>query len=68
LYMPYREVRALLAERTRQSVGTARPRIELWGIAILPHLPRAKYQAPTRFEEQVANLRHVRSGPELCKG
>ena len=33
LYMPYREVRALLAERTRTAVGTARPGLELQGLA-----------------------------------
>jgi len=33
LYMPYRDVRALLAERTRQSVGTAPPGLELRGLA-----------------------------------
>jgi len=33
LYMPYREMRALLAERTRSSVGTARPGLELRGRA-----------------------------------
>ncbi len=33
LYMPYRDVRALLAERTRTAVGTARPGLELRGLA-----------------------------------
>ena len=33
LYTPYRDVRALLAERTRQSVGTAPPGLELRGLA-----------------------------------
>ena len=33
LYMPYREVKALLAERTRLSVGTARSGLELRGLA-----------------------------------
>ena len=31
LYMPYREVKALLAERTRTAVGTAPPGLELRG-------------------------------------
>ena len=33
LYTPYRDVRALLAERTRTTVGTARPGLELRGLA-----------------------------------
>ena len=33
LYMPYRDVRALLAERTRTAVGTAPPGLELRGHA-----------------------------------
>ncbi|MYC62276.1 MAG: hypothetical protein F4X16_05505 [Caldilineaceae bacterium SB0661_bin_34] len=33
LYTPYRDVRALLAERTRTVVGTARPGLELRGRA-----------------------------------
>ena len=33
LYMPYRDVRALLAERTRTAVGTAPPGLELRGLA-----------------------------------
>ncbi|MCE2468836.1 MAG: hypothetical protein J4G06_12600, partial [Caldilineaceae bacterium] len=36
LSMPYRDVRALLAERTRLSVGTARPGLELRGRATMP--------------------------------
>ncbi len=52
LYMPYREVKALLAERTRTAVGTAPPGLELRGLQHRPHQPRAKYQEPTRFEEQ----------------
>ena len=36
LYMPYREVRALLAERTRTAVGTAPPGLELRGRATEP--------------------------------
>ena len=35
LYMPYREVRALLAERTRTAVGTAPPGLELQELATL---------------------------------
>ncbi len=53
LYMPYREVRALLAERTRTAVGTARPGLELRRLATPSHQPRAKYQESTWFEEQV---------------
>ena len=52
LYMPYREVRALLAERTRTVVGTARPGLGLRGHATPSHQPRAKYHEPARFEEQ----------------
>ena len=36
LYTPYRDVRALLAERTRTAVGTARPGLELRGPATAP--------------------------------
>ncbi len=36
LYMPYREVKALLAERTRTAVGTAPPGLELRGRATEP--------------------------------
>ncbi len=36
LYMPYRDVRALLAERTRTAVGTAPPGLELRGLATPP--------------------------------
>ena len=36
LYMPYREVKALLAERTRTAVGTAPPGLELRGHATEP--------------------------------
>ncbi len=36
LYMPYRDVRALLAERTRTAVGTAPPGLELRGRATEP--------------------------------
>jgi IS605 OrfB family transposase len=36
LYMPYREVKALLAERTRTAVGTASPGLELRGLATPP--------------------------------
>ncbi len=35
LYTPYRDVHALLAERTRTAVGTAPPGLELWGLATL---------------------------------
>ena len=35
LYMPYRDVRALLAERTRTGVGTAPPGLELPGLATM---------------------------------
>ena len=50
--VPYREVRALLAERTRTAVGTARPGLGLRGHATPSHQPRAKYHEPARFEEQ----------------
>ncbi len=36
LYMPYREVKDLLAERTRTTVGTAPPGLELRGPATMP--------------------------------
>ena len=36
LYMPHGEVKALLVERTRLSVGTARPGLELQGPATAP--------------------------------
>ncbi|MDE0670317.1 MAG: hypothetical protein OXH72_01040, partial [Caldilineaceae bacterium] len=45
LYMPYREVKALLAERTRQSVGTAPPGLELRGHATEP--PSTESELPT---------------------
>ena len=44
LYMPYREVKALLAERTRQSVGTAPPGLELRGRATEP--PSTESEVP----------------------
>ncbi len=36
LHMPYREVKALLAERTGTAVGIARPGLELQGHATAP--------------------------------
>ncbi|MXZ24318.1 MAG: transposase [Caldilineaceae bacterium SB0665_bin_21] len=44
LYTPYREVRALLAERTRPSVGTAPPGLELRGRAT--ELPSTESESP----------------------
>ncbi len=44
LYMPYREVKALLAERTRLSVGTAPPGLELRGRATRP--PSTESEVP----------------------
>ena len=44
LYMPYREVKALLAERTRLSVGTAPPGLELRGLATEP--PSTERESP----------------------
>ncbi|MDE0673221.1 MAG: zinc ribbon domain-containing protein, partial [Caldilineaceae bacterium] len=45
LYMPYREVKALLAERTRTTVGTAPPGLELRGHATEP--PSTESELPT---------------------
>ena len=44
LYMPYREVKALLAERTRTTVGTAPPGLELRGLAT--GLPSTESELP----------------------
>ena len=44
LYMPYREVKALLAERTRTAVGTAPPGLELRGCATEP--PSTESESP----------------------
>ena len=44
LYMPYRDVRALLAERTRTAVGTAPPGLELRGPATA--LPSTESELP----------------------
>ncbi|MCY4520588.1 MAG: zinc ribbon domain-containing protein, partial [Caldilineaceae bacterium] len=44
LYMPYREVKALLAEQTRLSVGTAPPGLELRGLATVP--PSTESEVP----------------------
>ncbi|MDE0671935.1 MAG: hypothetical protein OXH72_09365, partial [Caldilineaceae bacterium] len=49
LYMHYREVRVLLAERTRQSVGTARPGLELRGLATGP--PPTESESPDPVPE-----------------
>ncbi len=46
LYMPYRDVRALLAERTRTAVGTAPPGLELRGRATLPPSTESELPAP----------------------
>ncbi|MYC61895.1 MAG: transposase [Caldilineaceae bacterium SB0661_bin_34] len=46
LYMPHGEAKSLLAERTRQSMGTARPGLELRGHATEPHQPRANHPPP----------------------
>ena len=46
LYMPHGEVKALLAERTRLSVGTARPRLELRGPATAPLSTESEAPAP----------------------
>ncbi len=61
LYMPYREVRALLAERTRTAVGDCPPRTRVQGMQRRSHQPRAKYQESTRFEEQCKSF-GIRSG------
>ena len=42
LYMSCRDVRALVAERTRQSAGTARPGLELRGLATMPPSTESK--------------------------
>ena len=42
LYMPYRDVRVLLAERTRTAVGTAPPGLELRGHATEPPLTESE--------------------------
>ncbi len=52
LYMLDRDVRARLAERTRITVGTIHPGLELRGLATRPCQPRANDQEPTRFEER----------------
>ena len=44
LYTPYGEVKALLAERTRTAVGTARPGLELRGPATMP--PSTESEVP----------------------
>ena len=44
LYMPHGEVKALLAERTRTAVGTARPGLELRGRATEP--PSTESESP----------------------
>ena len=44
LYMPFREVKALLAERTRTTVGTAPPGLELRGPATM--LPSTESELP----------------------
>ena len=46
LYMPYREVRALLAERIRAAVGTARPGLELRGRATPSPSTESELPAP----------------------
>ena len=46
LYMPYREVKALLAERTRTTVGTAPPGLELRGLATVPPSTESELPAP----------------------
>ena len=47
LYMPYREVKALLAERTGTVVGTAPPGLELRGLATEPPSTESKVPAPS---------------------
>ena len=49
LYMSYRDVRALLAERTRTAVGTARPGLELRGRATEP--PSTESEIPASVPE-----------------
>ena len=49
LYMPHREVKALLAERTRLSVGTAPPGLELRGPATTP--PSTESELPALVPE-----------------
>ena len=46
LYMPYRDVRALLAERTRAAVGTAPPGLELRGLATPPPSTESEVPSP----------------------
>ena len=46
LYMPFREVKALLAERTRTAVGTAPPGLELRGRANLSPSTESESPAP----------------------
>ena len=46
LYMPYRDVRALLAERTRTAVGAAPPGLELRGLATRPPSTESELPAP----------------------
>ncbi|MXZ25710.1 MAG: hypothetical protein F4Y80_12795 [Caldilineaceae bacterium SB0665_bin_21] len=46
LYMPYRDVRALLAERTRTAVGIAPPGLELRGHATEPPSTESESPAP----------------------
>ena len=49
LYTPFREVKALLAERIRLSVGTARPGLELRGPATAP--PSTESEVPALVPE-----------------
>ncbi len=51
LYMPYRDVRALLAERTRTAVGTAPPGLELRGLATPS--PSTESELPTPVQERI---------------
>lgn len=46
LWRPYREVKALFAERTRTAVGTVHPGLALPARANVPHQPRAKSPSP----------------------
>ena len=63
LYTPYREVKALLAERTRTAVGTAPPGLELRGLATPSPSTESELPASvpkcTRLKEQ----KHRRIGP-----
>ncbi len=49
LYTSYKEVKALLAERTRTAVGTARPDLELRGLATEP--PSTESESPKPVPE-----------------